>query len=360
MDMQEIRLWTLDSNSDGNLIAVSMDTMAHAESENQLEELLVSSPDILMLRLRLVGRQTPTEGGPLDLLGIDEDGRLVVFELKRGTLSREAVAQIIDYASYLSSMAPESLAQHISERSGTGGIEKIDDFDSWYQEAFPNSPDSYSAPPRMVLVGLGADDRTQRMTSYLAQSGVNISLLTFHAFKKDGKVFLAKQVNVEAPEEHAGPTKYTKSSNLEALRLLAEKCAVKSLLESMASFFRTELPAYEWPSRSSYSYSLIERTERGTPSYRVYISIYVHERRPRQLQLVFQRRAVELAPHAFERLQEELAGRFLESSGNLETWIKSLDEWESLKESFKPVLVTIVDGWKAKTQEESGNSEKIA
>lgn len=359
--MQEIRLWTLDSNSDGNLIAVSMDTMAHAESENQLEELLVSSPDILMPGLRLVGRQTPTEGGPLDLLGIDEDGRLVVFELKRGTLSRESVAQIIDYASYLSSIAPESLAQHISERSGTGGIEKIDDFDSWYQEAFPNSPDSYSAPPRMVLVGLGADDRTQRMTSYLAQSGVNISLLTFHAFQKEDKVFLAKQVNVEAPEEHAGaPTKYTKSSNLEALRLLAEKCAVKPLLESMASFFRTELPAYEWPSRSSYSYSLIERTERGTPSYRVYISIYVHERRPRQLQLVFQRRAVELAPHAFERLQEELAGRFLESSGNLETWIKSLDEWESLKESFKPVLVTIVDGWKAKTQEESGNSEKIA
>ena len=178
--MQEIRLWTLDSNSDGNLVAVPLDTMAHAETENQLEELLISSPDILMPDLRLVGRQTPTESGPLDLLGIDEDGRLVVFELKRGTLSREAVAQIIDYAAYLSSMAPESLAQHISERSDTGGIEKIADFYSWYQEAFPNSPDGYSAPPHMVLVGFGADERTQRMTNYLAQSGVNISLLTFH------------------------------------------------------------------------------------------------------------------------------------------------------------------------------------
>ena len=54
--------------------------------------------------LTLVGRQTPTEGGPLDLLGVDADGRLVVFELKRGTLSRDAVAQVVDYASYLNAM----------------------------------------------------------------------------------------------------------------------------------------------------------------------------------------------------------------------------------------------------------------
>ena len=58
---------------------------------------------MLMPGLKLVGRQTPTEGGPLDLLGVDEDGRLVVFELKREMLSREAVAQVIDYASYLDS-----------------------------------------------------------------------------------------------------------------------------------------------------------------------------------------------------------------------------------------------------------------
>ena len=47
--------------------------------------------------------------GPLDLLGIDQDGDLIVFELKRGTLTREAVAQIIDYASYLDSLKRETL-----------------------------------------------------------------------------------------------------------------------------------------------------------------------------------------------------------------------------------------------------------
>ncbi len=61
---------------------------------------------------------------PLDLLGVDEDGRLVVFELKRGTLSRDAVAQIIDYASDLDSKSDSTLAEHISDNSGVGGIER--------------------------------------------------------------------------------------------------------------------------------------------------------------------------------------------------------------------------------------------
>ena len=88
-------------------------------------------PDLLIPGLRLVGRQTPTEGGPLDLLGVDEDGRLVVFELKRGTLSRDAVAQIIDYASDLDAKSDDEVAEHIAVHSGVGGVGEIDDFEAW-------------------------------------------------------------------------------------------------------------------------------------------------------------------------------------------------------------------------------------
>ena len=54
--------------------------------------------------LTLIGRQVSTDGGTLDLLGIDADGRLVVFELKRGTLTRDAGAQVRDYASDLAAL----------------------------------------------------------------------------------------------------------------------------------------------------------------------------------------------------------------------------------------------------------------
>jgi hypothetical protein len=41
----------------------------------------------------------PSRSGPPHLPGVDEDGRLAVFDLKRRTLTRGAVAQVIDYTS---------------------------------------------------------------------------------------------------------------------------------------------------------------------------------------------------------------------------------------------------------------------
>lgn len=350
--MQEIKLWSLEKNDDGRLTVSSMETMGHTETEHQLEEIIVENSELLMPGLKLVGRQTPAAGGALDLLGVDEDGNMVVFELKRGRLSREAVAQVVDYASYLSSLEAETLSRHISERSGKGGTDKIEDFESWHQENFPNNPEGYTGSPRMVLVGLGADETTRRMVNFLTDGGLDISLITFHAFEKDGKQFLAKQV--EAQPERPPISKYSKSENLKALMSLAEKVGVSELLGDMASFLSNELPsASQWPGKTGYSYSLIEQTEKGTPSYRVYTSLYIWENNPGQIELVFQNRAVAAAREAFDTLRSQYAERFREEHGILKTWVKSGEDWEVLSESLKPVFPEIVSGWKAKTEEES-------
>ena len=158
--------------------------------------------------LKLVGRQTPTEGGPLDLLGVDEDGNLIVFELKRGALSRDAVAQIIDYASFLNSLDVDTLLKHISDKSGHGGIEKID-FESWYQEQFSGNLENLEdKAPKMVLVGLGADERTRRMVNYLSKVGV-ISLITFYVSKRE-QILCNKEVELHE-NEHA-KTVYTRKA----------------------------------------------------------------------------------------------------------------------------------------------------
>lgn len=355
--MEEIRLWVLENDGTNKLNAVPVGALTQMEAESQLEELLVKSPDILMPNLRLVGRQSPTISGFLDLLGIDEDGNLVLFELKRGTLTREAVAQSIDYASWLAGMTKETLAQHISERSGTGGIEKIADFDTWYQEAYPNNPGGYGGSPRIVLVGLGTDERTERMTSYLARSNLDISLVTFYCFKQDERVLLAKHVNVRSPAiDDSGLAKYTKSANLRALMQLASKCGSGPLLESAASFLRDALPAYEWPSQSGFSYSLMHRTEQGSPTYRVYVSIYLNEHKAGQLQMWFWHRAVEAAPQAFADLRARPGVKLQEKNGSLETWIKSTSEWENLKTLLQPTLAAVVEGWKARSIEENASA----
>ena len=111
--MEEIKIWSVDDRG-----VVPVQPADAVPSELLLERTLVSHPEILIPGLKLVGRQTPTEGGPLDLLGVDEDGRLVLFELKRGMLSRDVVAQVIDYASYLDSLDDDTLGRHISDNSG--------------------------------------------------------------------------------------------------------------------------------------------------------------------------------------------------------------------------------------------------
>ena len=126
--MEELKIWSIDSDSNAKVTA--LDTAAQAESEGLLEDILARNPEMLADGLKLIGRQTRTTGGPLDLLGVEPDGRLSVFELKRGTLSREAVAQVIDYSSDLEDMDTESLYRHIADQSGNLGIQKIDDFES--------------------------------------------------------------------------------------------------------------------------------------------------------------------------------------------------------------------------------------
>lgn len=116
---------------------MGLEELHSAETESRLEGLLVSSPDLLLEGLTLVGRQLPNEGGTLDLLGGDQDGRLVVFELKRGALTRDAVAQILDYASDLANSDTEQLARLIEENSGRNGIEPIEDFADWYDSRTP-------------------------------------------------------------------------------------------------------------------------------------------------------------------------------------------------------------------------------
>ena len=172
--MEETKIWAVEGTS-----ATPLNATNQMETEGLLERILTANPVMLEEGLELVGRQTSTAGGPLDLLGVDSEGRLVVFELKRGTLNREAVAQVIDYASSLDAMDFDRLCRHIEEQSGTLGIQEIDDFDGWYSETYSSkNPEEALKPPRMVLVGLGVDGTTERMVKYLAKGGTNISLLT--------------------------------------------------------------------------------------------------------------------------------------------------------------------------------------
>lgn len=87
--------------------------------EAQLEEWLTNSPwAIAEESLLIIGRQTTartvTEIRFPDLIALDQDGNVVIIELKKGRAPRDVIAQILEYAAWASNLN-ESAIKSIAE-----------------------------------------------------------------------------------------------------------------------------------------------------------------------------------------------------------------------------------------------------
>ncbi len=355
--MEDIKLWELDGTQ-----ATPLGSNNQLESEQGLEDTLVQNPKLLMEDLTLVGRQTHTEGGPLDLLGVDQDGRLVVFELKRGKLSRDAVAQIIDYASDLDAMDLGALADHISENSGVGGIEEIENFQEWYDTRGFGDLASLK-PLRMFLIGLGADDRTERMVRFLAEnSGMDISLLTFHGFDYEGKTILAKQVEVEAPAELGSrPTGRTVSvaEKRERLERLIQESSMSEQFAAVKNMFQEHWPESSTsPQISGLSIQLRQQAGLGRRASYAYIQVWEGE-----LGIVFHPKAKKLCLDEFrKRVQDIRYDTWPQNRNPLEDSDASIafeltaEEWATHKESLTALVRSIYAAWQNESQDDGADS----
>lgn len=225
-----------------------LNPVVSTDSERLLEDTLANHPDLLDENMQLVGRQILTESGQLDLLGVDENGRLTVFELKRDALRRDAVAQIIDYASYLDNLDDEKLLELLTNSAQAHGIGS---FGNWYAETHGKSLSSLR-PVQITLVGLGVDERANRMVRYLANGEMPISLLTFSGYHHNGQTLLARQVEVAAQEtvvENAQVIHRPKGSLKD--RVIANVRAYSEswpegceLFDAVRNMFRENLPGF--------------------------------------------------------------------------------------------------------------------
>ena len=166
----------------------------------------------------------------------------MVFELKRGTLSRDAVAQVIDYASYLDSLDNDRLAQLIAGNSGSGGIEQINDFQDWYSDTGEGDGLESLKPIRTVLVGLGVDERTERMVNFLSKnSSMDISLLTLHGFHHQGKTLLARQMRVKGgvgpPDDGRQTRRVDREANQRWLLARVDQYGITELFDEVNQYF---------------------------------------------------------------------------------------------------------------------------
>jgi hypothetical protein len=171
-----------------------------------------------------------TRSGPLDLLGINRNGDLVVIELKRDRLPRDVIAQAIDYAADVASWSVEKISEICMKYGG----ESLDDV---FASAFPDADlgsISINDSQRIILVGFGAETSLERMIEWLSESyGVNINAVILKYIQTaNGAETLARTaiLSEEVVEQRTRAKKFTipmsdeagKYSDDELRRLLLE------------------------------------------------------------------------------------------------------------------------------------------
>ena len=177
-------------------LETSMAEAGRKETED-LERWIRSKPTVLAQDLLIIGEQVPTKAGRMDFLGIDKAGNLVVIELKRGKLPREALAQAVDYASEVASWDIEK----VNEVCLDYAKQELNDCLNEKFEHLDLESLSINETQRLLLVGFSMDESLERMIEWLSNSyGVDVNAVVLRYIKtKGGDELLARTTII--PEE---------------------------------------------------------------------------------------------------------------------------------------------------------------
>lgn len=174
------------------------------EAESRLEGILQTDLAIIDPGLMVIGRQVQTAYGKvIDLLAVNSEGNLNVIELKRGRAPREAVAQLLDYATWVQSLTNEEIKD----------IYAAFDKDREFEEAFvdyfgTDPPEILNENHSLVVVGTELDNSTERIIDYLSTNfGVPVNAVFFQYYKEGASEFLARTWLIDPQQVEAQASK---------------------------------------------------------------------------------------------------------------------------------------------------------
>ena len=162
--------------------------------EKDLENLLAdhlqdffSNPVVMPIFQERKGQEEP------DLMALDENGTLYIFELKVGLVSDGVVLQVIRYAQ---KYGVESYAKlnHLYQqwRKNTG--DSYTDLQTAHKDAFQLEsalPESqFNCKQKMILVGNAADNKLVQTVQYWQKNGLEIDFMPYRFYEIAGEIYL--------------------------------------------------------------------------------------------------------------------------------------------------------------------------
>ena len=154
--------------------------------ENRIEEWVATDLSLIGVDGIIIGRQVVTAHGKrIDLLAMDEEGNLIIIELKRDKSARDIVAQILDYASWVCKLTTKEVHELALAYCDQTLAEM---YRAKYGKA---APETLNATHQMIVVASEVDEATKRIIEYLSQEhdvGINASF--FNIFGDVGHEWL--------------------------------------------------------------------------------------------------------------------------------------------------------------------------
>jgi len=193
----EIKTWEI---IDGNLNPINTTLAENNRKETEhLENWIKTKPEILGTDILIIGEQVYTKSGPLDFLAIDNNGNIVIVELKRDKLARVVLVQAIDYASDLSTWDIDKLSEICISYTGNS----LEDHISANFEDIQIDDLTINQTQRLLLVGFSIEEPLNRMIEWLSSNfDMSINAIILNYVKtSNGTELLSRTVTI--PEEVA-------------------------------------------------------------------------------------------------------------------------------------------------------------
>ncbi len=194
--MQQVGLWHITQEGPQKL------KHGRINLEKDLEGWIEQDPDLLQHGLAIVGRQVHVEGGFLDLLALDLQGRWIVIEIKPGATTREAIAQALDYASCIATMPYHQLVQKVEDYLKRRADSETSSLDALLRERqAEEDPESESREVEIFVVGTGKAPSLERVVEFLTRDfEMPISVVLYDVFEIEaGQRILARELSEVVP-----------------------------------------------------------------------------------------------------------------------------------------------------------------
>lgn len=167
--------------------------------EEHLEDWVEECVKLVDPSLLIIGRQIEN----IDLLAIDDEGQLVIIELKRDQLPRLVLAQALDYASMVAAWTPEKVIAIANEYLSKSGKSIHDAFEERFEKSLEDTG-GINSDQRVVLVGCRTDSTLERMVNWLSEREIPINVVTLSFFAlPDGQNILVRTSLVSEEEVKA-------------------------------------------------------------------------------------------------------------------------------------------------------------